>query len=139
MFYTSATFPPAATPNTCVHDGVRPLVSEDIIGASFRLAAIHQCAVAAVRLKESIRMTDQDNTKAVDRSRFRMIQTPQTFNLQLIKKAYLMKEDPSLTDDASVAERAGHLISLFEGSYENIKVTTAEDLVIAESLIKNKS
>lgn len=122
-----------------IHDGVRPLISEDIIGASFRLAAIHQCAVAAVRLKESIRMTDQDNTKAVDRSRFRMIQTPQTFNLQLIKKAYLMKEDPSLTDDASVAERAGHLISLFEGSYENIKVTTAEDLVIAESLIKNKS
>lgn len=122
-----------------IHDGVRPLVSEDIIGASFRLAAIHQCAVAAVRLKESIRMTDQDNTKAVDRSRFRMIQTPQTFNLQLIKNAYLMKEDPSLTDDASVAERAGHVISLFEGSYENIKVTTAEDLAIAESLIKNKS
>lgn len=121
-----------------IHDGVRPLVSEDIIGASFRLAAIHQCAVAAVRLKESIRMTDQDNTKAVDRSRFRMIQTPQTFNLQLIKKAYLMKEDPSLTDDASVAERAGHLISLFEGSYENIKITTQEDLVIAESLMKNR-
>lgn len=122
-----------------IHDGVRPLVSEDIIGASFRLAAIHQCAVAAVRLKESIRMTDQDNTKAVDRSRFRMIQTPQTFNLQLIKKAYLIKEDPSLTDDASVAERAGHLISLFEGSYENIKVTTAEDLVIAEALLTNRN
>jgi 2-C-methyl-D-erythritol 4-phosphate cytidylyltransferase len=122
-----------------IHDGVRPLVSEDIIGASFRLAAIHQCAVAAVRLKESIRMTDQDNTKAMDRSRFRMIQTPQTFNLQLIKKAYLIKEDPGLTDDASVAERAGHLISLFEGSYENIKVTTAEDLVIAEALMKNRN
>jgi 2-C-methyl-D-erythritol 4-phosphate cytidylyltransferase len=122
-----------------IHDGVRPLVSEDIIGASFRLAAIHQCAVAAVRLKESIRMTDQDNTKAVDRSRFRMIQTPQTFDLQLIKKAYLIKEDPSLTDDASVAERAGHLISLFEGSYENIKVTTAEDLVIGEALLTNRN
>lgn len=121
-----------------IHDGVRPLVSEDIIGASFRLAAIHQCAVAAVRLKESIRMTDQDNTKAMDRSRFRMIQTPQTFNLQLIKKAYLIKEDPSLTDDASVAERAGHLISLFEGSYENIKVTTAEDLIIAEALLNSR-
>ncbi len=121
-----------------IHDGVRPLVSEDIIGASFRLAAIHQCAVAAVRLKESIRMTDQDNTKAVDRSRFRMIQTPQTFNLQLIKKAYLIKEDPSLTDDASVAERAGHLISLFEGSYENIKVTTAEDLIVAEALLNSR-
>ena len=65
-----------------IHDGVRPLVSEDIIGASFRLAAIHQCAVASVRLKESIRITDQDNTKAVDRSKYRLIQTPQTFDLQ---------------------------------------------------------
>jgi 2-C-methyl-D-erythritol 4-phosphate cytidylyltransferase len=118
-----------------IHDGVRPLVSPDIIGASFRLAAEHKTAVAAVRLKESIRMTDQDNTKAMDRSKFRLIQTPQTFDLQLIKKAYQIKDDPSLTDDASVAERAGHVISLFEGSYRNIKITTKEDLLIAESLL----
>jgi 2-C-methyl-D-erythritol 4-phosphate cytidylyltransferase len=121
-----------------IHDGVRPLVSEDIIGASFRLAAVHQSAVAAVRLKESIRMTDQDNTKAMDRSRFRLIQTPQTFQVHLIKQAYEGKEDASLTDDASVAERAGHIISLFEGSYENIKITTPEDLVIAEALLNAK-
>ena len=122
-----------------IHDGVRPLVSEDIIGASFRLAAVHQSAVAAVRLKESIRMTDMDNTKAVDRSRFRLIQTPQTFHVSLIKKAYEIKEDPSLTDDASVAERSGHIISLFEGSYENIKITTSEDLIVAEALLNAKS
>ena len=121
-----------------IHDGVRPLVSEDIIGASFRLAAIHKCAVAAVRLKESIRITDQDNTKAVDRSKFRLIQTPQTFDLQLIKKAYEGKEDLSLTDDASVAEKAGHTISLFEGSYENIKITTPEDLIVARALMNSK-
>ena len=120
-----------------IHDGVRPLINSDIIGASFRLAAVHKTAVAAVRLKESIRMTDQDNTKSMDRSKFRLIQTPQTFNIQLIKKAYQIKEDASLTDDASVAERAGHIISLFEGSYENIKITTAEDLIIAEALISN--
>ncbi len=122
-----------------IHDGVRPLVSEDIIGASFRLAAVHQSAVAAVRLKESIRMTDQDNTKAMDRSRFRLIQTPQTFQVDLIKKAYQQKEDASMTDDASVAERDGHIISLFEGSYENIKITTPEDLIVAEALMKQKS
>ncbi|MBX2956762.1 MAG: 2-C-methyl-D-erythritol 4-phosphate cytidylyltransferase [Cyclobacteriaceae bacterium] len=121
-----------------IHDGVRPLVSEDIIGASFRLAAVHGSAVAAVRLKESLRMTDQDNTKAVDRSKFRLIQTPQTFSVELIKKAYELKEDVSLTDDASVAEKAGHTISLFEGSYENIKITTSEDLVIAEALLTSK-
>ena len=121
-----------------IHDGVRPLVSEDIIGASFRLAAVHQSAVAAIRLKESIRMTDQDNTKAVDRSRFRLIQTPQTFHVQLIKKAYEIKEDPSLTDDASVAEKSGHIISLFEGSYENIKITTPDDLIVAEALLTSR-
>jgi len=122
-----------------IHDGVRPLVSEDIIGASYHLAAVHQSAVAAVRLKDSIRMTDQDNTKAVDRSRFRLIQTPQTFDIALIKQAYEMKEDLSLTDDASVAEKSGHVISLFEGSYENIKITTPEDLIIAEALLYSKS
>jgi 2-C-methyl-D-erythritol 4-phosphate cytidylyltransferase len=121
-----------------IHDGVRPLVSEDIIGASFRLAAVHKTAVAAVRLKESIRMTDQDNTKAMDRSKFRLIQTPQTFDIDLIKQAYQIKEDASLTDDASVAERSGHVISLFEGSYENIKITTREDLIVAEALMKGK-
>ncbi len=121
-----------------IHDGVRPLVSEDIIGASFRLAAVHQSAVAAVRLKDSIRITDQDNTKAMDRSRFRLIQTPQTFDIDLIKQAYQMKEDASLTDDASVAEKSGHVISLFEGSYENIKITTPEDLIVAEALLNSK-
>lgn len=122
-----------------IHDGVRPLVSEDIIAASFRLAAVHQTAVAAVRLKESIRVTDQDNTKAVDRSKFRLIQTPQTFSVSLIKDSYQMKEDPQLTDDASVAERRGHTISLFEGSYENIKITTPEDLAVAEALLQSRN
>jgi 2-C-methyl-D-erythritol 4-phosphate cytidylyltransferase len=122
-----------------IHDGVRPLISENIIAASFRLAAVHRSAIAAVRLKESIRITDQDNTKSVDRSKFRIIQTPQTFQVSLIKSAYEMKEDVTLTDDASVAEKAGHLISLFEGSYENIKITTSEDLIVAEALLKARS
>jgi 2-C-methyl-D-erythritol 4-phosphate cytidylyltransferase len=119
-----------------IHDGVRPLVSADLIGASFRLAAVHGSAVAAVRLKESLRMTDQDQTRAVDRSQFRLIQTPQTFDLVLIKNAYQTKEEPNLTDDASVAEKSGHKISLFEGNYQNIKITTPEDLLLAEALMK---
>lgn len=121
-----------------IHDGVRPLVSENIIAASFRLAAVHDSAVSAVRLKESIRMTDPDTTRAMDRSKFRLIQTPQTFDIHLIKKAYEQREDPSLTDDASVAEGAGNPISLFEGSYDNIKITTTEDLVIAEALLSKR-
>ena len=121
-----------------IHDGVRPLIDKAIIAASFNLALIHQSAIAAVRLKESIRITDQDSTRAMDRSRFRLIQTPQTFDIPLIKKAYLIEEDNTLTDDAGVAERAGHKISLFEGSYENIKITTPEDLVIAECLMNKR-
>jgi 2-C-methyl-D-erythritol 4-phosphate cytidylyltransferase len=118
-----------------IHDGVRPLVSEDIIAASFRLAAIQGSAVASVPLKESLRVTDQQGTRALDRSQYRLIQTPQTFRTALIRKAYELPEEPSLTDDASVAERAGHKISLFEGSYRNIKITDREDLVIAEGLM----
>lgn len=122
-----------------IHDGVRPLVSPEIIAASFRLAAVHHGAVASVRLKESLRFTDQDQTRAVDRSRYRLIQTPQTFDLALIREAYTIREDPSLTDDASVFEQAGHKVSLFEGSYENIKITTAEDLVIVEALLQKQA
>lgn len=121
-----------------IHDGVRPLVDKDTIGASFRIASNHGSAVAAVRLKESIRVTDQDTTKAVDRSKYRLIQTPQTFQLTLIKEAYKLPEDPALTDDASVAEKAGHQISLFEGTYENIKITTPEDMTVAEALLQQK-
>ena len=119
-----------------IHDGVRPLVSEDIIATSFRLAAIHQSAIAAMPLKESIRIIDHDSSRAVDRSKYRLIQTPQTFSVSLIKKAYEMEEDLSLTDDAGVAEKSGHVISLFEGSYENIKITTTGDLAIADALLK---
>ena len=118
-----------------IHDGVRPLIAKNLIAASFNIAEIHGSAVAAVRLKESIRMIDKDATRAMDRSKFRLIQTPQTFNIALIKKAYDLEEDPSLTDDASVFEKAGYAISLFEGNYQNIKITTKEDLKIAELLL----
>ncbi len=131
-----------------VHDGVRPLISTDIIAESFKLASIHKTAVTSVRLKESIRMIDtnsniradsQDHTKAVDRSLFRLIQTPQTFDVELIRRAYQSTEDSSLTDDASVVEKLGQKIVLFEGSYENIKITTPDDLIVAEALLKKKS
>lgn len=130
-----------------IHDGVRPLVSTSIIAESFGLARKHGAAVASVPLKESIRKAaaltgdhqtmDMAATVALDRSQFRMIQTPQTFRADLIKEAYELPEDPSLTDDASVAERAGFAIVLFPGSYKNIKITTREDLVVAEALSKS--
>ena len=119
-----------------IHDGVRPLVNREIIAASFQIAALHGSAIAAVRLKESIRVTDKDETKTVDRSKYRIIQTPQTFQVKIIKQAYNSPEVPGFTDDASVVEKAGYKISLFEGSYRNIKITTPEDLIIAEAFLK---
>ncbi|MFW5760351.1 MAG: 2-C-methyl-D-erythritol 4-phosphate cytidylyltransferase [Cyclobacteriaceae bacterium] len=119
-----------------IHDGVRPMVAPHLIGASYNIAAIHHSAVAAVRLKESIRIIDKDATHAMDRSRYRLIQTPQTFRVSLIKQAYEIEEDDTLTDDASVFEKAGHSISLFEGDYRNIKITTREDMILVEALQK---
>lgn len=121
-----------------IHDGVRPLVTAAVIRDSFTLARIHGSAVASVPLKESLRMVhgpENKETESVDRSLYRLIQTPQTFQSSIIRKAYTIDEDPSLTDDASVAERAGFPIHLFEGRYDNIKITTAEDLLIAEALM----
>ncbi|MGK7396255.1 MAG: 2-C-methyl-D-erythritol 4-phosphate cytidylyltransferase [Candidatus Cyclobacteriaceae bacterium M3_2C_046] len=120
-----------------IHDGVRPFIRKDLIAASFNIASLHGNAVAAVRLKESIRIIDKDGTQAIDRSRFRLIQTPQTFRVNLIKSAYETEEDQSLTDDASVLEKMGERISLFEGDYANIKITTPEDLKIAEILARD--
>ncbi len=130
-----------------IHDGVRPLVTSDIISASFALAKTYGSAVAAVHSKESIRRVDDKpgttfpfkKTKAVDRALYKNIQTPQTFDVAMIKKAYTLHDDPSVTDDAAVAERAGHPVLLFEGSYENIKITTPDDLVIAAALHSNRS
>jgi 2-C-methyl-D-erythritol 4-phosphate cytidylyltransferase len=119
-----------------IHDGVRPFVSPAIIDASFKIAEEKMSAVASVSLKESIRAVENGTSQALDRGLFKLIQTPQTFEVSLIKEAYTLPEDARLTDDASVAERAGHTITLFEGSYENIKVTTPEDLIVGEAFLK---
>lgn len=124
--------------HVAIHDGVRPLVSPKLIAQSFNLARKHRAAIAAVPLKESLRRLEDEAdelTTAVDRSRYRMIQTPQTFETGLIKKAYEIPEEAALTDDASVAEKAGFPIHLFEGDYRNIKITNPEDLSIAEALL----
>jgi 2-C-methyl-D-erythritol 4-phosphate cytidylyltransferase len=120
-----------------IHDGVRPFVSREIILNSFKVAAELGNATVAVALKDSIRLLENGQSKAVDRTAYRSIQTPQTFRLDLIKKAFETSELPSFTDDASVFEHAGHQINLIEGAYENIKITTPEDLILGETLLKN--
>ena len=117
-----------------IHDGVRPFVSTEIINESFRIAAEKGTAVVSVPSKDSVRV----NGLAIDRSTVRIIQTPQTFQISLIKKAFETEELSTFTDDASVAEHAGFKINLIEGNYENIKITTPEDLLWAEEILNKK-
>jgi len=115
-----------------IHDGVRPLVPLATIAESFRVAHEKGCAVAAVALKDSIRSVDAEGgSQALDRSAFRLVQTPQTFRLSIIRRSFTQPEQPGFTDDASVAESAGFPITLIEGAYANIKLTTPEDLLWA--------
>jgi len=121
-----------------IHDGVRPLVSTHCLENSFRIASEKGNSVLSVMPKDSLRFVDENENKAVDRSKFRIIQTPQTFKLSIIKKAINLPYKETFTDDASVVEDKGEYINLIEGEYENIKITTPEDLILAEAMLKNK-
>lgn len=118
-----------------IHDGVRPFVSPEMIERSFDIAAQYGSAIAAVGLKESIRRVVGDINSHVPRAEYQLIQTPQTFKLDLIKQAFRQEEKTFFTDDASVLEANGGQIRLYEGDYKNIKITTPEDLLWAEALL----
>lgn len=119
-----------------IHDGVRPFVSVHTIRHSFEVARRVGCAIAVVPLKDSIRKISSEGSHAVSRTDFRLVQTPQTFQLAIIKSSFMQATHTNFTDDASVAEAAGYSISLIEGSYENIKITTPEDILWAEAFLK---
>lgn len=120
-----------------VHDGVRPLIDKTIINLSFNEAQQNGNAITAVKLKDSIREVNLLGVnKNVNRNNYFLMQTPQTFDAQKLKVAYQFADHFNFTDDASVFENHGHKINLIEGSYRNIKITTEEDLLIAEALLK---
>jgi 2-C-methyl-D-erythritol 4-phosphate cytidylyltransferase len=119
-----------------IHDGVRPFVSIQTIGHSFEVAGKEGCAIAAIPLKDSIRRVSADgSSQTADRTDYRLVQTPQTFQVGVIKKSFSQVAHAHFTDDASVAEAAGFSINVIEGSYENIKITTPEDLLWAEAYL----
>lgn len=122
-----------------IHDGVRPLITINTIEKSFEEAKKNGNAIVVVSPKDSIRQkTNDNNTKSVNRNDFYLVQTPQTFQTHLIKKAYQSDNINHLTDDASVLENIGKKIFLIEGDYQNIKITTPEDLIVAEALFLEK-
>jgi len=120
-----------------IHDGVRPLVSFKTIEVCLSEAESKGNAIPVVDVVESLRhISKQDNlNKAVARSCYKLVQTPQCFTSEIILKAYEQEFDKSFTDDASVVEKLGEIIHLVEGNRENIKITTAEDLVIAKAFL----
>lgn len=130
-----------------IHDGARPLVTGELIERAVRGAAEYGACVAGMPVKDTIKRADHDQfaVETPERSHLWQIQTPQAFSYALVRDAYdkLMADEGlqgGITDDAMVVERfADKRVKLIEGSYKNLKVTTPEDLVMAEALLKNLS
>jgi len=124
-----------------IHDGARPLVTERIIRETIRLAKERGAAAPAVPVKDTLkRAVDGVVVETPDRSEFFAVQTPQVFDHDLILGALEKAEADGveLTDDCSAVERLGMTVCLTEGSYENLKLTTPEDLVVAESILERR-
>ena len=119
-----------------VHDGVRPFVSTKVITACFEQASIKGAVVPVLPVVDSLREVDaQGKSKAVDRSRYYAVHTPQAFQADLLLRAYSQDYSPLFTDDASVVEATGVPVSTVPSNPENIKITTPLDLVIAKALL----
>lgn len=118
-----------------IHDGVRPFVSIDTIKRCFETAELLGNAVPSVSPTESLRILTEKGSMPVNRLNVKQIQTPQVFNAELIKKAYLQDYLPEFTDDATVLEKSGEKINLIDGNRENIKITNPEDLLISTALL----
>lgn len=120
-----------------IHDGVRPFVSKEVIDNCFETARDDFAAIPVLPVTDTIRYVDkQGGGKNVMRSDYRVVQTPQVFDIQLLKQAYNADYQESFTDDASVVESLGCQATMVEGNRENIKITTPFDIIIAEALLK---
>jgi 2-C-methyl-D-erythritol 4-phosphate cytidylyltransferase len=118
-----------------IHDGVRPFVSIDTIKRCFQVAEKFGNAVPVISPIDSMRIITETGSTPVNRMNVKIIQTPQVFNAEIIKKAYRQDYLPEFTDDATVLEKTGARINLIDGNRENIKITTPEDLVISSALL----
>ncbi len=128
-----------------IHDGARCLVTADLIERTLADAKRYGAAVASVPVKDTIKRVDAEgfSSETLERKTLRQMQTPQTFSFSLIKEAYrkMIEEEPQpdVTDDAEVLQRMlGKSSFLSEGSYENLKITTPEDLLLAEAILKSR-
>lgn len=118
-----------------VHDGVRPFVSTEVIGRCYEAARKSGAVIPVTPVVETLRYVgDSEAGRNVARSDYRLVQTPQAFDIQLLKKAYGQEYSEAFTDDASVAESIGVSVTMVDGNRENIKITTPFDMTVAEAL-----
>ena len=124
-----------------IHDGARALIKEEELVAAIREAEKTGAAAVGVKSKDTLKKVDNNGfiLKTVDREFIYNIQTPQVFRLKEIKKMHTLAKGGSFTDDCALAESFGTRIKVVDGSYDNIKITTPDDLEIAEKILKNRS
>ena len=122
-----------------IHDAVRPLASKKLVIKLFLEAENNTAVIPVVAPIDSYRIVEGDDSRIIDRSALRMVQTPQVFQAEALRKAYEQPFSTTFTDDASVMEAAGHKVTLVEGERENIKITTPSDMLIAEAIINAES
>lgn len=125
-----------------VHDSVRPFITRKIIQRTIEGAGIHKAVATAIPVTDTIKEGNGQGLveRTLDRDRLWSIQTPQGFECGLIKEAYSRAYEEGFygTDDASLVEKMGHPVKVIEGSHENIKITTPEDLIIAEAILRER-
>lgn len=123
-----------------VHDGVRCLVSKELLYRCYEQAVRLGSAIPVIDCRDSVRLLGEEGTsKPIDRSRIKLVQTPQTFRSEILLEAYKMDHQEAFTDEATVVEVAGNAVYLIEGEVNNIKITTPADLVIAGELLAERS
>ena len=119
-----------------IHDGVRPLLSGAMIERGIECAATHGSAIPVVDAVDSFRVEEGGDLKVIDRSRLKAVQTPQIFAAERLLRAYGATPNPRFTDDATVVEEANGRLAYYQGERRNIKITTPEDLLIAEAFVR---
>ena len=122
-----------------IHDGVRALVSKRLIIGTMLEVESYDAVIPVVDAVDSYRMVEGDDSKVVSRSSLRIVQTPQVFRSDILRRAYEQEFDARFTDDATVVESLGAKIRLFKGERSNIKLTTPEDMVYAEAMLEQAS
>jgi len=126
-----------------VHDGVRPFVSQEILEKSIQETSRSGATIASVPVKDTVKMASEQGEviETLDRNALWAVQTPQTFNYDILKSAYekAFKDRFYGTDDATLVERLGVKVKIIPGSYENIKITTPEDLALGEAILRRRA